>query len=68
MDRKIKNGRTTVTHGEGVGRPSAATTDDNIEGVRHMVLLDRWLTVGGVANRVQIMKNDVIISFLFLLK
>ena len=38
---KFKNGRTSVTHEEGAGRPSTATTDDNIERVRAMVLLDR---------------------------
>jgi hypothetical protein len=31
---KFKNGRTSVTHEEGAGRPSTATTDDNIERVR----------------------------------
>jgi hypothetical protein len=65
---KLKNGRTIVTHEEGSGRPSTATTDDNIERVRDMVLLDRRLTIDEVANRLQIMKNNVIISCLFLLK
>jgi hypothetical protein len=41
------------------------TTDDNIERVRDMVMLDGPLTVGGVANCVQIMKNYVIISYVF---
>jgi transposase len=35
---KFKNGRTSVTHEEGAGRPSTAITDDNIERVRDMVL------------------------------
>jgi transposase len=65
---KLKNGRTSVTHEEGAGRPSTATTDDNIERLRDVTLLDRQLTVGEVANRLQILKNDVIVSFLFLLK
>jgi transposase len=30
---KLKNGRTSVTHEEGAGRPSTATTDDNTERV-----------------------------------
>jgi hypothetical protein len=34
---KLKNGRTSVTHEEGAGRPSTTTADD-IEGVRDMVL------------------------------
>jgi hypothetical protein len=38
---KLKNGRTSVTHDEGAGRPSTATSDDNIERVHDMVLLDR---------------------------
>jgi hypothetical protein len=38
---KFKNCRTNVTLEEGAGRPSTATTDDNIEGVRDVVLLDR---------------------------
>jgi hypothetical protein len=62
MDRKLKNGRTSITH-EGAERPSTATTDDNIERVRDMAMLDRRLTVDEVANCLQIMKNYVIISF-----
>jgi hypothetical protein len=54
---KLKNGRTSVTHEEAAGRPSTATTDDNIERVRDMVLLDRRLTIDEVANRLQIMKK-----------
>jgi hypothetical protein len=38
---KLKNGRTSVTHEEGAGRPSTSTTDDSSERVRDMVLLDR---------------------------
>jgi transposase len=64
---KFKNVRTSVSQEEGAGRPSTATTDDNIERVRDMVLLDRRLTVDGVADRLNIVKNYVIISFLFLL-
>jgi hypothetical protein len=65
---KLKNDRTSVTHEEGAGRLSTATTDDNTEGVRDMVLLDRQLTIDEGANHLQIMKNNVIISFKFLLK
>jgi hypothetical protein len=65
---KLKNGRTSVTHEEGAGRPSTATTEDNIERICDMVLLDRRLTIDEVVNCLQIMKNEVIISFLFLLK
>ena len=39
---------------EGAGRSSTATTDDSIERVGDMVLLDRWLTIDEVANRLQI--------------
>jgi hypothetical protein len=60
MDRKIQEIQ------EGAGRPSMATTDDNIERVRDVGLLDRRLTVDGVANRLQIMKNKVIISSFFI--
>jgi hypothetical protein len=67
MDRKIKKWSQSVSHEEGAGRPSTTTTDDNIERVRDMVLLDRRLT-DEVANFLQITKNDVIISFLFLFK
>jgi hypothetical protein len=51
---KVKNGCTNVTLEEGAGRPSTATTDDNIERVRDVVLLDRRLTIDKVANRLQI--------------
>jgi hypothetical protein len=34
---KLKNGRTSVTHEEGAGRLSTATTDDNIERVHDSV-------------------------------
>jgi len=54
MDRKLKNGHTSVTHEDGTGRPSTATTDDNIESVRDRVLLDRRLTIDEVANCLQI--------------
>jgi transposase len=49
---KLQNDRTVVTHQEG-GGPSTATTDDNIERVRNMVLLDRRLTIDEVANRLK---------------
>jgi response regulator of citrate/malate metabolism len=51
---KLKNGRTSVTHEEGAGRLSTATTDNNIERVCDMVLLDRRLTIDEVANHLQI--------------
>jgi hypothetical protein len=38
---KLKNGRISFTHEEGAERPSTATTDDNIERVRDMVMLHR---------------------------
>ena len=40
----FKNCRTNVMHEEGAGRPSTATTDDNIERVCDMVLklVQRW--------------------------
>jgi hypothetical protein len=41
-------------------RPQPTTT---LERVRDMAPLDRRLTIDEVANRLQIMKNDVIISF-----
>jgi len=53
MDRKFRNVHTIVTH-EGAGHPTTATTYDNIEGVRDMVLLDRRLTIVEVANCLQI--------------
>ena len=51
---KFKNGRTSVTNEEGAGRLSTSTTDDNIERVRDVVLLDTRLTIEEVANRLQI--------------
>jgi hypothetical protein len=65
IDRKIKNGRTSVTHEEVAGRPSTVTTDDIAECVRDVVLLDRILTIDKVANRLKFMKNDFVISFIF---
>jgi hypothetical protein len=50
---------------EGAGRLSTVTTDYNTERVHDMVLLDRWLTIDEVAYHLQIMKNYVIISFMF---
>ena len=50
MDRKIKIGRTNVTRDKGVGRPSTGITQDNIECVREMVLLDRPMTSDEVAH------------------
>jgi hypothetical protein len=37
---KFKNSRTSVTREEEAGRPSMATTDDNVDRARYMVLLD----------------------------
>ena len=52
---KLKNGHTSVTtHEEGAGHPSTATTYDNIERIRDMVLLDRRQTIYEVANCLQI--------------
>jgi hypothetical protein len=41
---KLKNGRTSVTHEEGAGRPSTATTDDSIERAREGIkkYMQRW--------------------------
>jgi hypothetical protein len=64
---KLKNSRKSVTHDDGAGRPSTATTDD-IERVRDMVLLDRRMTIDEVENGRQIMKNDVIICFKFFIE
>ena len=41
---------------EGAGRPPTATTDDHIERVRNMVLLDRRLNIFEVANLLQNIK------------
>ena len=51
---KFINCRTSVTHEEGAGCPSTATTDENIERVRETVLLDIRLTIDEVANRLKI--------------
>ena len=47
---KFKNGHTSGMHEGGAGRPSTATSDNNIECIRDMVLLDRQLTIDEVAN------------------
>jgi transposase len=63
---KFKNGRTSIMHEEGAGRPSMSTTDNNIERVRDMVLLDRRLTIDEVANHLQISHGsayDIIHNF-----
>jgi hypothetical protein len=65
--KKIQKWSHNVTHEEGVGRPSTATTDDNVKRVRDVTPLDRQMTVYGVANRLQIVKN-YFTSFKFLLK
>jgi hypothetical protein len=66
MDRKIlKNGRTSVTYEEGVGRLPMATTD-NTECVCDMVLLARLTTTDEVANHLQISHGsayDIIHNF-----
>jgi hypothetical protein len=43
-----------------------ATTDDNIERVRDMALLDRRITIGEVANRLKIMKNCYYTFYVFI--
>lgn len=48
-----KINRTSVMHA-GAGHPSTATTDDNIERVCDMVLLDRRPNINEVANHLQI--------------
>lgn len=42
---KLKNGCVSVMHDEGTRPPSRITTDDNIECIRDMVLLDRRVTL-----------------------
>ena len=39
--KKLKNGRTNVTHDKGAGRLSMIITEDNIKCAHDMVLLDR---------------------------
>lgn len=51
---KFKNGRTSVTHNEGAGRPFTAVSEENIERSREMILVDRRVTVDDVAHRLQI--------------
>ena len=45
---------TKYTHDKGVGRPSTAITEDNIECASDMVLLDRRVTIDEVAHVLQI--------------
>jgi len=51
---EFKNVRTSVTHEDGARRPSTSTTDDNIERVGNMVLLDTRLIIDEVVNRLQV--------------
>lgn len=51
---KFRNGRTSVKHDEGAGRPFTATNEETIERSREMILLDRRLTIDEVAHRLQI--------------
>lgn len=51
---KFKNDRPSVMQEERAGRPSTDTTDDNIERVREMVLLDRRATTNKKTNSLQI--------------
>ena len=41
--KKLKTGHTNVTHDKGARWLSMAITEDNIECVHDMVLLDKWL-------------------------
>lgn len=46
---QFRNGRTSVTHEQGAGRPSTSTADDNIDKVRDMILNNRRITIDEVA-------------------
>jgi hypothetical protein len=50
---KLKNGRTSVRHEEGAGRPSMAMNEANTEHAHGLVLIDRQVTIDEVANRPQ---------------
>ena len=51
---KLINDRTNVTHDKGVGRPSTAITENNVERAHDMVLLDRRVSIDEVAHVLQI--------------
>lgn len=51
---RFKNGRTSVMHEEGAGRPSTSTTEEKIQQAREMVLANRRVTIDNVASSLQI--------------
>jgi hypothetical protein len=51
---RLKNGRTSVKHGEGTRRQSTSITDTNTERVDCVILQNRWVTADEVAHQLQI--------------
>ena len=51
---KFKNGRSSIKHSKGGGRPQTSTTDDNIEYVRTMILTNGRVTIDEVASLMDI--------------
>jgi hypothetical protein len=46
---RLKNGRTSVQHKEGAGRPSTSITDAKMERVHDVNLQNGWVTIDEVA-------------------
>ncbi|KAM9455822.1 protein GVQW3-like [Clarias gariepinus] len=51
---RFKEGRASVSHQEGAGRPATSTAHDNIERTRELILSNRHVTVDDVATHLQI--------------
>jgi hypothetical protein len=55
---RLKNGRTSIKHGEGTGRQSTSITDADTEQVYGMILQNRWVKVDEVAHQLQIIRGS----------
>jgi hypothetical protein len=51
---RLKNGRTSIKHGEGTGHQSMSITDADAERVYGMILQNRQVTVDEVSHQLQI--------------
>ena len=51
---KFKNGRTSVKHAEGAGRPLTSTSEEKTEQAQQMILAYRRITIDELAQSLQI--------------
>lgn len=56
---EFKNGRNSVTHENGGGRPKTASSAEKIDQIRSMILANRRITIADIGNTLNISRSSV---------